>query len=75
MPRFYIVAEVRREILDNVSLRVEADDLSDAYKKAKEALKDYPEKTNGNYIPYIYIDNRMYLSNEVTSLGEDTYYA
>jgi len=74
LPRFFITAEVRREVLDSVSLAVDADSLDEAFGEADKVLQDYPDKSAGSYVPYCYINNRMYLSNEIVSLEEDKYY-
>ncbi len=75
MARFPLVAEVRREVLDNVSLTVEADSFQEALEKAARALEEFPEAVTVEGIKYCYIDNRMYLDNTVIGIEEDRSFA
>lgn len=58
MPTFELQAVVKRQVVDTISLTVEAKNLSEAYTKAEEALSVYPEPLDVPGVSYMYVEDR-----------------
>lgn len=58
MRSFPIRASVRKTVLDNVILTVQAENEKDALAMATRALEEYPGSITGGSVPFFYVENR-----------------
>lgn len=60
MEKFELVGRVKHSITDIVSLVVEAENEGEAFEKARDVLKTFPQENNVPDVPYCYIEHRIF---------------
>lgn len=65
---FTFAAVVRRTVMDNISLTAWGLNPEEARERAREFLKDFPEKSYVEGVDYAFIENRENLDAEVLDL-------
>lgn len=68
MQKFKLVGVVDRTVTDVISLTIEAEDHSEAFEKAREVLRKYPEKHEVQGVPFCYVDSREWDEPELLDL-------
>lgn len=69
MSRSYLLTGiVKRVVMDEVTLQVEADTELEAFGKASRVLETFPEKTYMDGVPYVFIENRTTISTSVDDI-------
>jgi outer membrane protein assembly factor BamD (BamD/ComL family) len=71
MNKYRFGAEVRRELLDTLSVNVEAASEDEAREKATRVLKQYPKKHDIEGVDYVYTENREHLDASIVRLWEE----
>ena len=62
--KYRFTAEVRRELLDTVSVAVLASSEDEAHEKATRVLETYPEPHDVEDVTYVYTENREHLERD-----------
>lgn len=68
MPRFYFNAEVERNVVDNVTLAVEAETFEEAREKAIEVAKVHPQPHTIEGVSHVYVENRYTVNSHVFNI-------
>ncbi|QDP50560.1 MAG: hypothetical protein Tp1125DCM00d2C21254131_1 [Prokaryotic dsDNA virus sp.] len=71
MNKYRFTSEVRREVLDTVSVNVLAESEDEAREKATRVLEQFPESHDIEGVDYVYIENREHLDTSVVRLIEE----
>jgi len=58
MQQYPMTAKVQRIVTDTISLKVEAENESQAILKAIKVLEQFPSEVTGEGVNYMYIENR-----------------
>lgn len=61
---------VRRELVDHISVTVEADDRGVAEEKAVRAALTHPNVQDSDGVPFVYIENRQFVDSELKEIHE-----
>lgn len=68
MPKFYFSADVERNVIDSVTISVEAESLGEAQSKAIEVAETYPKAHYIEGVPHFYIENRKIIGSSVIDM-------
>lgn len=67
--KYRLTGEVRRNVIDEVTLVVEASSEDEAREKATRVLNEYPKEHSIEGVSYVYVENREQLDATVVRLG------
>lgn len=65
---FLLTGIVKRVVMDEVTLQVEADSELEAFGKASRVLETFPDKHFMDGVPYVFIENRTTISTSVDDI-------
>lgn len=71
MPTYPLIAQVKKIVIDTVTMNVQADCELEAFYIAEKALAKFPEAHDEEGISYCYIENRETIHSEVIDIKEN----